>query len=117
MQNQNNQGHEHNEDGRENNNDENANNIINIEDGKIIYNFNNDNNFSQINNNSGENGNNSSFMNLLNEISGNDSQKDKQSTTSKNPSKKSDDFFSNEIINFNNIPQNNLSGKLFILYI
>ena len=53
-------------------------------------------------------------MNLLNEISGNDSQKDKQSTTSKNQSKKSDNFLNNEIININNIPQNNLFGKSFI---
>ena len=51
MKNQNNQGHKHNEDGKEENNGGNANNIMNKEDGIIIHNFINDNNFSLLKNN------------------------------------------------------------------
>jgi hypothetical protein len=92
---------------------------MNKDDEKIINNINYDNNFSLLNNNSGENANNNSLINLLNEISGNDSQKDKQTTTSKNKSKNSDEF-SNEIIKINIRPHNNLVGKssynIYIIY-
>jgi len=64
-----------------------------------------------LHNNLRENGNNSSLINLLNEISGNDIQKDKQTTTSKNQSKNSDEFLNNEIININNRNLKNILGK------
>ncbi len=62
-------------------------------------------------NNLRENGNNNSLISLLNEISGNDIQKDKQTITSKNQSKNSDEFLNNEIININNRNSKNILGK------
>ena len=44
----------------------------------MINNINNENNFILLNNNSGENANNNSLINLLNEISGKDTQKENQ---------------------------------------
>ncbi len=64
-----------------------------------------------LHNNLRENGNNNSIINLLNEISGNDIQKDKPTTTSKNQSKNFDEFLNNEIININNRNSKNILGK------
>ena len=114
MKNPDNQGHKNNEDGKEENNDGNINNIINKEDEKMINNINNENNFILLNNNSGENANNNSLINLLNEISGSDTQKDKPTTTSKHQSKNSDEFSNIGIININNRLPNNIFGKSLI---
>ena len=80
----------------------------------MINNINNENNFILLNNNSGENANNNSLINLLNEISGNDTQKDKPTTISKHQSKNSDEFSNIEIININNRLPNNIFGKSLI---
>ena len=80
----------------------------------MINNINNENNFILLNNNSGENANNNSLINLLNEISGNDTQKDKPTKISKHQSKNSDEFSNIEIININNRLPNNIFGKSLI---
>ena len=98
-------------DENEENNDGNA-----LGGGKNIVenNYNNENNFSLLNNNSNENGEKNSLANLLNDISGNEIQKEKANTLSKHHSKNSEDFLNHEIINTNSRLSNNSLGKSLI---
>ena len=87
-----------------------------LDGGKNIVenNYNNENNFSLLNHNSNENGENNILANLLNDISGNEIQKEKATTLSKHHSKNSEDFLNHEIINTNSRLSNNSLGKSLI---
>ena len=86
------------------------NNIIGNLGGNIS--FAKETNFSLINNNSNENGEKNSLANLLNDISGNEIQKEKVTSLSKLHSKNCEGFLNHKIFNINSRLSNNSFGAL-----